>query len=335
MLREYRSWYEFSVGYAPELADAALAGPVSLMTQELQEISGQPAVLLRGLVRSGRQKLAIQISLPGLEAADLLDLAKKWRLHIADIGEAKLSAVTSPLADSGFSGSLLGSATRTVLSSISPLTLSVLELTGRTARVELAVDLLAAHLPAIAEVTVPGPYGGAPLSFLSYRSHAEAFFASSREPELTRSAFAYRYESSRSSLESRVLHIINNARQEPKSLPRPARLWWDTARNNKPNFVGDFRTGKLQAPTNPEGQKGALDHSKFHQTVQASPGLSEFLASDPNFLAGRLLTTLLYLTLHTMGLTLVERYFLCYAISRSCESIFAVQADEVLAGLAR
>jgi hypothetical protein len=96
----------------------------------------------------------------------------------------------------------------------------------------------------------------------------------------------------------------------------------------------DFRARRLHADDGSPPSGGALDRSAFHRVVGASVGLRRFLAHDPGFLATRLLTSLLYLSMHTIGLPLVERYFLCHAMSRACERVFDVDADAVLGSLA-
>jgi hypothetical protein len=44
--------------------------------------------------------------------------------------------------------------------------------------------------------------------------------------------------------------------------------------------------------------------------------------------------TALYLSLNALGLRTVDRFFVCHAVSRACESIFDVDAAEAMARMA-
>ncbi|UVS78663.1 lantibiotic dehydratase C-terminal domain-containing protein [Actinokineospora sp. UTMC 2448] len=237
-------------------------------------------------------------------------------------------ATTVPLAGPVFSGPELGPATREVLAGVTPALLDLpADRAGLTA---LALDLMTAHLPAVSR---PGAQGGPPLSFLSYRSHAEAFVVTSRDPAAARHALDSRYAAVRDTVEARVAGILRDG-----EIPAGARRWHDVAKAAKPGITELFRAGGIRAHTEYAGdhlrERDDFAGSRFHQIAGASADLQDYLGGDPGFLATRLLTSLLYLTLHSIGLSLADRYVLCHVVSRACESVYDVESVAVLSGIA-
>ncbi len=299
-------------------------------------------LLLREFGRSDQPRITVQARTEEAQTRQPrkagLDLADRWREVARAMGAADITAGPArqvPLTGSGFEGPSLGPFTRDFLAEVAPVLLPVAGTTDRAARLATALELAAAHLPAVAASTVPGPHGGAPLSFLSLRSHAEAFLASTRDPASARHALDQRYDAVRESVEDRVTGVLAQVRGTGPEISPAAQAWFDAARTAKPTIAEEFRTGRLGVVAgDPPAAGGALDRSAFHRIVGSSATLQHFLGHDPGFLATRLLTSLLYLALHTSGLPLVERYFLCHAISRACETLFEVDADAMLRSLA-
>ncbi len=318
----------FAMHLAPFLAAERAAG----------RIAG--ALLLRELGRSDHPRIAMQVQAgqPRTAGPADRDLAERWRQVAQAMGAADIMAGPArevPLTGSGFEGPCLGPLTREFLAEVTPVLLPAAGTTDRAARLAAALDLTAAHLPAVAASTVPGPHGGAPLSFLSLRSHAEAFLTSTRDPTSARQALDQRYDAVRDSVEERVAGVLAQVRGTGPEISPAARAWFEAARTAKPTMAEGFRTGRLGVVADdPPTAGGALDGSAFHRMIGSSTVLQQFLGHDPGFLATRLLTSLLYLAFHTIGLPLVERYFLCHATSRACETLFEVDVDAVLGSLA-
>jgi hypothetical protein len=199
------------------------------------------------------------------------------------------------------------------------------------------------HLPAVAgSVTgtddIRDSLGDLPLSFLSFRSHAEAFLATCRDPSDARAAMERRYQTVGPVVERKVSSILANVRDG--LAPGGAAVWrgWhDATAAAKPMIAGRFAAGDIAtvAPPDTDHRSAAAEFAanEFHGTLGQSGDLLRFLGTDPDFLAARLLTSLLYLSLHNIGVALVERYFLCYAVSRACESLFGVDAVDLLVQL--
>lgn len=270
----------------------------------------------------------------GAEGLLLRDLGAGGRLVVQVRGAEHLPtpaprgpAVAVPLAGPVFSGPELGPATRAVLAAFTP---TLLELPAdRGELTAAALDVMTAHLPAVSR---PSDRGGPPLSFLSLRSHAEAFAVTSRDPAAARAALDSRYQAVRDTVDPRVAAILRRG-----DMPPAARHWHDLARAAKPGLADHFREGRIRAHTEYAGdhlrERDDFAASRFHQVAGASADLQHYLGGDPGFLATRLLTSLLYLTLHNIGLSLVERYVLCHVVSRACESVYDVESVAVLTGL--
>jgi hypothetical protein len=103
----------------------------------------------------------------------------------------------------------------------------------------------------------------------------------------------------------------------------------------RPGVAERFRVGGLALDDEGAGGPGSLTGSEFHQVVAGSDRLSRFLRDDPDFRAVRLLTSLLYLSLHNVGVPLAGRYLLCYAVGRGCEELFDIDTMAVLDRVAR
>lgn len=350
MSADQGAWTEFAFR-APACSHAGLVADVvgPFLTAALADGIATGGIFLRELGSSDRPRLSVQVR----EAADAgagPELAERFRLlvdaaNVTDVGTGAVASV--PLAGSVFGGNALGAVTRRFLAEVNSvlLELACAGTAGRAALLAGALDLMAAHLPAVADSGAPGASGaaevlnGAPLSFLSFRSHAEAFIATSRDPAAARRALDERYEAARATVEGRVSTILAEMREERPTAASRARQWYEAVRHSKPEIAEYFHGGDLVAHSEPAGDRlsgeAGFSGSSFHRIAESSARLQRFLGHDPRFLAVRLLTSLLYLSLHTVGVSLAERYFLCHATSRACESLFDVDVLTVLSALAR
>lgn len=214
---------------------------------------------------------------------------------------------------------------------------------GTAARTSVAFDLMVAHLPAadIARV-FPERYPRAdrgleyPATFPVYRSHAEGFFVMSVDPEIARSRFEEKYRSREESIQQRILALLTQLEEGPE-VSQVASRWYKLARASLLRSEQAVRDGTLHVQWE-EGYLGDeydLESSPFHQIVQLSPALQKFVRTDVGYQAARFTLSGLYLTLGALGLPLVERFFLAYAISRAFEDLFTVDATAVVRNLAR
>ncbi|SCF35145.1 hypothetical protein GA0074695_5935 [Micromonospora viridifaciens] len=245
-----------------------------------------------------------------------------------------------PLAGPVFGGRALPALTRAFLRQVGPVVVQLAD-AGRRQRqslVQKAVAVMAAQLAAQGPSAAPGAselaLNGVPVGFVSFRSHAEAFLSTCRDPAAARASMDARYQRARSVVDSTVAGVFRAA---DAGLLRdgPAGLWFGAARAARREFEAAFRAGdvRVAAPADPGTHGNDLARSGFHRTAAASDTLQRYIQSDPAFLAVRLGTSLLYLGLHTAGLTMAERYFLCYLVSRGCETLSGTDALSVLESL--
>lgn len=331
------SWVELTCR-SPEVGPPQLVAMhlLPFLTAERSTGRIRAAVLLRELAGGDRPSMSLQLQPSDGDEPGLLRRCAAIESGLPSTRVTAGSAVEVPLARSGFDGPGLAAATRAFLSEVNPVVMPMAATVDEAARLTAALDLMAAHLAAVASSTVPGPRGGAPVSFLSLRSHAEGFFAAARDPAAARRAFDDRYDAVRDQVVGRTAEVVAQVRGTGPEVSAAARSWSEAVRVAKPAVAADFDAGRVRAPVDaPRPGGGKLDDSAFHRAVRASAGLSTYLAQDPQFLATRLLTSLLYLTFHTTGVSLVQRYFLCHSVSRACETLFEVDAREVLDSIAR
>ncbi|MFJ1745741.1 hypothetical protein ACIOJD_05780 [Streptomyces sp. NPDC088116] len=343
----HRAWLEISCTASADIAPRLLpdlARP--LLTEPPPGTEAPPGFFLRG-TGPAQPTLSVQLALGpqhGERAWEYADRARRLARRLGPVKVTTGPARLVPLTGSVFAGPALAPFTREVLADVCPALLAVAEAgeRGRPALLTAAAELMTAHLRGVSTSGAPGPREyeenreGVPLGFLSYRSHAEAFAASSRAPEAARNALGKQYARVAAPMESLVEAVLAQSEDRGPVVSRPARQWCEGVRTAKPAAADLFRTGSelILREEKEEPDATALDESAFHRIVGSSGGLRDFLNRDPAFLAARLLTSLLYLGLHSAGITLAERYFLCYAVSRACEILYETDALTVLSGLA-
>jgi hypothetical protein len=355
-----RQWLEIALTAPPGTADLLLAGIVRpLLTEPPATDAPPPAFFVRG-TGPAQPTLSVQLALGPEDGEAAREYATRARELAGRLGAGagtgsrgrvgtEVQVVTGParlvpLTGSVFDGPALAPFTRTVLADLCPALLAVGAAgeAGRPALLAAAAALMAAHLRGVSASGAPTARDyelgrdGVPLGFLSYRSHAEAFLATSRNPQAARSAMSEQYARVAPTLLGLVDAVLAQCEGRGPVVSEPARQWFEAVRPAKPTATDLFRSGdELRLLGDDEEHDAtALDESAFHRIVGASDGLRDFLNGDPAFLAARLLTSLLYLGLHSAGLTLTERYFLCYAVSRACEVLYETDALTVLSGLA-
>jgi hypothetical protein len=349
MMPAQPSWLQLAVAAPGARQDRIIVdviGPFLAATVHGGAAAG--GLFLREPGNPGQSRLIVQLQARG----DGHDARAALGRLAADVGadpdRAVRAATVVPLAGSVFVGAALASATRDFLVRITPtlVALTASGAAGRSDRLAGALDLMAAHLPAVGRSAAPGADNvvsllrGAPLSFLSFRSHAEAFIATSRDPVAARQALDGRFEAVREPLQQRVAAVLAQTEDRGPTVSLPASRWDAAVRAAKPTIVAHFSSGALAVQPDDvavrldgAGRADAFAASSFHALAGSSPQLQRYLQSDATFLAVRLLTSLLYLSLHHLGISLLERYFLCHATSRACESLFDVDPLAVLAGL--
>jgi hypothetical protein len=231
-----------------------------------------------------------------------------------------------------------------LLSDLTPRLVTLLK-DGGHGSLDVGLELMTAHLVAVGDSAVAealrpadSSAGDAFLGFLSYRSHAEGFFLMCEDPERARRAFEERYLTAAAVLGRRVRAVLDQFGDGGPVVSRTATWWHDAVRRHLPAAVESFRArdGADDAPDEMGylGNAHDLRDSPFHQVIDDAAGFQVFLRTDPTFQAVRLLTSILYLCLQAVGLRLIDRYFLCHAISNTCESLYRVDSVELVSRFA-
>nr|ADR01090.1 NocO [Nocardia sp. ATCC 202099] len=310
------TWTELVFPATQDEQPGLVAGVLAPLLADLD----RPGLFLRELGPEGATRLLLQVrdappDLPTRTAA----------LPVQPT--AVRAATVAPLGGPVFDGPGLDETTRGFLADTAPV---AVDLSTRPDRTGAALTLMTAHLAAVADPARSGD--GPPLSFLSFRSHAEAFLATTRDPNAARHAFDTRYTDHRTTVEAAVRAILLDGD------PGDAAPWSAAARAAKPRFTAGFASADLVAHTGYTRdhlrERTDFADNPFHSRAGASEQLQAYLGGDPSFLATRLLTSLLYVTLHSSGVSLMQRYFLCHAIAKACESIYHVDSMSLLADLA-
>lgn len=210
---------------------------------------------------------------------------------------------------------------------------------NRSARLLTAFDLMVAHVVTVNRHIFEGartlPY---PNSFLSYRSHADGFFIMSKNPQAARHEFDTRYAALAGSLQDRLRRLLQQFDQRDAIISVAAQRWADYIDIFMPRVLAELAAGTIGIKTGLDGYIGDhydLSISAFHRGIQDASHYQEFMRTDVEFHALRAMISLLYWTLYRFGLRLIDRYYLCHAVSRSFETVFDVDPAEVLAAISR
>lgn len=221
-----------------------------------------------------------------------------------------------------------------------PLVLELLEkiLRQPSERTERAFELMGAQPLVLASRLFPQLQQlGFPIAFISYRSHVDGFLLMTRAPERTKHTFEERYQRAAAAAERSLRSTaaqLTNGRVESE----PLRAWIALLDDYLGRTLAGLRSGALLtsmgAETGSIGDNFDLAVSAFHQAVHADPQFRARVALDPEFNAMRVVASLLYLTLHRIGVRLIDRYMLCYTVARTFERVYDVSSTAALRAFA-
>jgi len=168
------------------------------------------------------------------------------------------------------------------------------------------------------------PYPG---MFVSFRSHFEGFAATLDDPQGAERAFAQRYPA----VEELLLQLVPAYETQRGAQASP---WLQPMQT----LVDNYFDGIYQRVLDRTLVTGMLDEvrrsgknllaSRFHEKVVSSKEYTRHTMKQPLFQTNRILLGLVYLALFRLGLPLIERYFLCYALSRCIQERFGISAEQ-------
>lgn len=193
----------------------------------------------------------------------------------------------------------------------------------------------ALRLPAAAEVLVHYMYltrsrfdhkshNAYPGLFVSFRSHYEGFAASLDDPGAALRAFGQRYAAV-----NPLLATLAARHEHHPGAPWLAE-WQQLIERAFDDILERVRRHTLVTGMTADYSSGGknLLASSFHEKIVSTKEYTEHAMKEPVFQANRILLGLVYLSLFRLGLPLIERYFLCYAISRFIEERHGVSAEQ-------
>lgn len=248
----------------------------------------------------------------------------------AGIEAASASPDDAPLWNAGLSGPRFAASSRELAAEATPFVLdmaAVFRDGGRDAAYRTAVRVMATHsLASLMHSDLRSrsalPFAGL-LSrrLLSYRSHYEAIFARAASPERLEDAANGLYRAVGADAREAIRSSAEGTLPSPGT---PERRWYDLlsghhARIRESFAAGDLRnSGKSLEDLEADlGRK--LPPTRFH--TPPSPALERLMQEDPDFLAFRFGTSLLYSSLYTAGLAMAERYLLCHVLATANEDV--------------
>jgi hypothetical protein len=193
-------------------------------------------------------------------------------------------------------------------------------------RLAVALEVLVAYMYRMRTRLESSEAPSYPALFVSFRSHFEGFAASLDDPASAESAFAQRYPAMAQALATVVpVHAAGSG-------PMPA--WLAPWQQLLERYFDDIHQRVLDK-TLVTGMTGDLRRggknllaSSFHEKIVSSKEYTNHGMKQPLFQTNRILLGLVYLSLYRLGLPLVERYFLCYALSRFIEERHGISAEQ-------
>jgi hypothetical protein len=214
---------------------------------------------------------------------------------------------------------------------------------GKARTTNVALDIMTAHLPAVDITRIfperypvahrSSPYPG---SFPMYRSHADGFLIMSKNPKAARARLDAEYERLCGLIIARVRSVLGQFNGGPV-VSEAGGHWFRIARTFLHRAEASVRQGGLTVEWGDGylGDTNDISISEFHQIAQSAREVRDFFRTDSGFLAARFMMSGLYLTLSSLGLRLVDRYFLCHAIAQACEGLFGVKATTILKNISQ
>jgi hypothetical protein len=164
--------------------------------------------------------------------------------------------------------------------------------------------------------------------FVSYRSHADAFLASSRDPQAARRSFDLVFDRHSTDLVERVRELVSR-RASIGPDARQFLAWTDVVHEFRSRTRELVRLAPI--PVSPISPPARVDPevSPFHAIFAPDLAYRAKLSADPRAQAFRLLVNLQYLHLTRCGFTPLERWLLCHLVSRAVEAAFGVSAEAI------
>ncbi|MFI9007951.1 thiopeptide maturation pyridine synthase [Actinosynnema sp. NPDC053489] len=186
---------------------------------------------------------------------------------------------------------------------------------GADAKELIALELMLATTAAARPPVAAG--------FASYRSHAEAFLRSCRDPEAVRAAFDAHYESRREAFTARTRAVLATLGGGVDRTPY-ARRWAALCREHGRRARPLVERGLVfPPPVEPPA-------APVHALPLGDRAHREALRRDPGFLTYRFLLNCAHLQVGRLGLTPFQRFRTCHAAANAVEEVLGVRAVDAV-----
>lgn len=170
-----------------------------------------------------------------------------------------------------------------------------------------------------------------PYSYLSFRSHVDGYFIRIDKEESYREKIETLYQQQKNQYQAKFKAIQGSIASQLFS--ENLSEWLSLMDDLYLKIYATIR--KKHVDFNREGygyiaDNKILSSENFHKKTQGDFIFYYYTRHDQNMKTVRLITGLIYLTLHRLGLTYLERNFLAYVISRTIEDLFSTNVDQSL-----
>ncbi|MFB9903834.1 hypothetical protein [Allokutzneria oryzae] len=296
--------------------------------------------------RTGAEALQLSIAEVTDQAETRKALVRAAERHgrTVRVDEVPLDSIPSPLWNSGFDGPGFPALSRRLYQRAAPILATFL---NRAAQADNplqsaldAIRLMVAHTRATLLRSPQRSLAGyefrelLSLRLLSYRSHFEAVYPRTKDPASFEAACARFYAQA-----GPEIHKFVTSSGDADAIwanDAVIRQWTELVMSASHPLAADFRDGTVvDAGRTLEDlvrERGApVEPTRFH--TPRIPELERLLHHDTDFLSFRLLTSLLYSCLYTLGFSLPERYVYCYVAARANEEVAGRSMLELAADL--
>jgi hypothetical protein len=210
-----------------------------------------------------------------------------------------------------------------------PLAFEIIDSARGASRLESVLSLMFAT----AHIACPPIAKG----YLSYRSHAEGFFANCAEPTSMRARFEHIYETNRATLAAHLADVIAVLDGDSDAVPRVS-CWAELIRHYHKRAEQLHAAGRLPLPPIMSPREVAKSSpwtavSEFHQALLANDYVRRELEEAAWFAVYRVLLNYQYLFFSRLGVKPVDRFMLCHLAARTVEDVYGLPVDDVITSL--
>lgn len=171
--------------------------------------------------------------------------------------------------------------------------------------------------------------------FISYRSHAEGFIISTKQPQAVRALFEQQYQAQAEQFCARLRVLLGVLERKEDTIPF-VQQWATVMQHYWERSEDLLHEGALAIALENDGSetethaghefKRNLQRSAFHSNLESDPERKRALYTDSWFLRYRLMLNLLYLHFSRLGLRPLDRFLLCHLMANSVEHTFNISA---------